>query len=155
MGFLGVISALLVLAGFFLVLHQAGWHLHSPTGAGTPLHHAYQQATTIAWLGIVSCQVGTAVAVRTDRASLRAVGFFTNSLLLAGIAFELAFACAIVYVPFLHPIFGTASLAGHQLLIVLPFPFLIWGADELRRWATRAREQRAIARPGRSRVDPI
>jgi magnesium-transporting ATPase (P-type) len=33
-----------------------------------------------AWgfLGIVACQIGTAFAVRTDHASLRSVGFFTN-----------------------------------------------------------------------------
>src|ERR1019366_4113289 len=69
-GFLGVISAVLVLAGFFVVLHAGGWHLHAATGVGAPLHHAYQQATTVAWLGIVACQVGTAFAARTDRVSL-------------------------------------------------------------------------------------
>ena len=147
-GFLGIISAALVLGGYFLVLHQAGWHLHSPTGVGAPLHHVYEQATTIAWLGIVACQVGTAIAVRTDRASLWAVGFFTNRPLLVGIAFELAFAFAIVYVPILHPIFGTAGLSGHQLVIILPFPFVIWGADELRRWLVRARGKCATIHSG-------
>ena len=46
------------------------------------------------FLGIVACQVGTAFAARTDRASLRDVGVFTNPLLLWGIAFELAFTAA-------------------------------------------------------------
>ena len=73
-GFLGLISASLVLAGFFLTLRHAGWHPGAPTGPGSPLHDAYLQATTVTWLGIVACQVGTAFAVRTDHASLRAVG---------------------------------------------------------------------------------
>ena len=32
--------------------------------------------------GIVACQIGTALAARTERASLRSVGFFSNPLLL-------------------------------------------------------------------------
>jgi magnesium-transporting ATPase (P-type) len=138
-GFLGVISAALVLGGFFIVLHDGGWHLHAATGTGTALHHVYRQATTIAWLGIVACQIGTAFAARTDRASLRQTGFTTNPLLLGGIAIELLLAAAVIYLPFLHPIFGTAAPTGRQLILVLPYPFLIWGADELRRAIQRHR----------------
>ena len=49
-------------------------------------HDTYLQATTMTFAGIVACQIGTAVAARTERASLRSVGFFTNPLLLWGIA---------------------------------------------------------------------
>ena len=136
-GFLGVISATLVLGGFFLVLHRGGWTMHAPTGKGAPLHHLYQQATTIAWLGIVSCQVGAAIAARTDRASLRSTGLFTNPLLLGGIAVELILAAGVVFIPFLHPVFGTATPTLGQLAVVLPFPVIVWGADELRRWIQR------------------
>jgi len=66
------------MTGFFLTLRHAGWQLGAPTGSGSPLNHAYRQATTVAWLGIVACQVGTAFAVRTDHASLHSVGVFTN-----------------------------------------------------------------------------
>jgi calcium-translocating P-type ATPase len=142
-GFLGVISAVLVLAGFFVVLHDGGWHLHAATGTGTALHHVYLQATTIAWLGIVACQIGTAFAARTDRASLRQTGFTTNPLLLAGIAIELLLAAGVVYLPLLHPIFGTAAPTGHQFMLVLPYPFIVWGADELRRAIQRRRHPEA------------
>ena len=98
-GFLGLISAALVMAGFFLTLRHAGWHPGAATGPGSPLNHAYHQATTVAWLGIVACQVGTAFAVRTDHASLRSVGVFSNRFLLGGIAFSLAFAAVLVYAP--------------------------------------------------------
>ncbi len=141
-GFLGLISAALVMAGFLIVLHRAGWHLGAPTGPGTALHLAYQQATTVTWLGIVACQIGTAFAVRTDHASLRSVGLFSNRYLLGGIGFSLAFAALIVYVPALHGTFGTAALSPAQLAIVAPFPFIVWGADELRRLLLRRRAER-------------
>ena len=151
-GFLGVISAVLVLGGFFLVLHNGGWHLHTPTGAHTPLHHLYQQASTIAWLGIVACQVGTAFAARTERVSLWSIGIGSNKLLLGAIGVALCLAGAITTVPFLQEIFGTATPTGLQLLILLPYPFLVWGADEMRRWVGRRRHPelsiRVSASPG-------
>ena len=76
-------------AGFFYVLLDAGWHPGAPVGSGTPLHHAYLQATTMTFLGMVMGQIGTAFAARTEHASLRSVGVFSNRLLLWGIAFEL------------------------------------------------------------------
>jgi magnesium-transporting ATPase (P-type) len=157
-GFLGLISATLVMTGFFLTLRHAGWHPGAATGPGSPLNHAYRQATTVAWLGIVACQIGTAFAVRTDHASLRSVGVFSNRFLLGGIAFSLAFAAVLVYVPALHSVFGTAALTPAQLATVAPFPFIVWGADELRRLLLRRhRKARAVADPrarGRAAARP-
>jgi calcium-translocating P-type ATPase len=146
-GFLGLISATLVMIGFFLTLRHAGWRPGAATGPGSPLHHAYQQATTVAWLGIVACQIGTAFAVRTDHASLRSVGLLTNRFLLGGIAFSLAFAGLLIYVPGLHAVFGTAALSPAQAATVAPFPFIVWGADELRRLLLR-RWRRTRGQPG-------
>jgi magnesium-transporting ATPase (P-type) len=141
-GFLGVISATLVMAGYFLTLLRAGWHPGNPVGTHTALHHAYLQASTTAWLGIVACQIGTAFAARTDHASLRSVGFLTNRALLAGIGFSLLFAAVLIYLPAVHALFGTAALSPADLATVAPFPFLVWGADELR----RAHRRRTAAR---------
>jgi magnesium-transporting ATPase (P-type) len=136
-GFLGLISAALVMAGFLFTLNRAGWHPGDPTGPGSPLYLAYRQATTVAWLGIVTCQIGTAFAVRTDHASLWSIGVFSNRFLLGGIGIGLAFAALLIYVPVLQSFFGTAALTPAQLLTVLPYPFIVWGADELRRFALR------------------
>jgi len=138
-GFLGVISAALVMAGFLVTLLRAGWHPGAATGAGSALHHVYRQATTVSWLGIVACQIGTAFAARTEHASLRSVGVFSNRPLLAAIAIALAFAAVVIYLPALHGLFGTEGLAPSQLATVAPFPFLVWGADEIRRWLRRRR----------------
>jgi magnesium-transporting ATPase (P-type) len=139
--FLGLISAALAMAGFFWVLTRAGWHLGDPTGEGHALHHAYQQATTMTFLGMVVGQIGTAFAARTDRASLRSVGVLSNRLLLWGIAFELVLAAVMIYAPPFQSILGTAGLTPGMLLFVAPFPFVVWGADELRRWLLRSRSR--------------
>jgi magnesium-transporting ATPase (P-type) len=134
---LGGVSAVLVMAGFLITLSGAGWHPGDPTGDGTPLHHAWQQATTMTFLGIVSCQVGTAFAARTQRASLRSVGVAGNKLLLVGIGFEVAFAAVVVTWPPLQAVFGTALPAPGHLALLLAFPPIVWGADEVSRWLRR------------------
>jgi calcium-translocating P-type ATPase len=154
--FLGLISAALGMAAFFYVLTRAGWSPGDATGSGSPLHHAYEQATTMTFLSMVACQVGTAFAARTDRASLRSIGVLSNPLLLWGVAFELALAAALIYIPVCQDLLGTASLPPKDLLLVLPFPFVVWGADELRRWVVRRRAGRPASRPRRelSRLHP-
>ncbi|MFB9253440.1 cation-translocating P-type ATPase [Sphaerisporangium melleum] len=140
--FLGVICAALTLAGFFYVLLRAGWRPGDPTGPGTPLNHAYRQATTMTFLGMIAGQVGTAFAARTERASLRSIGPWSNPLLLWGIVFELALAAVLIYAPPFQALLGTAPLSADMLAFVAPFPVIVWGADEVRRWVLRRREDR-------------
>ncbi|WP_199239247.1 cation-translocating P-type ATPase C-terminal domain-containing protein [Streptomyces sp. ICBB 8177] len=134
---LGLIVTALQMAGFFYVLTRAGWHPGAAVGTGHPLHHAYRQATTMSFLGMIAGQVGTAFAVRTSRAPLRSVGVLSNRHLLWGIAAELLLAAVFVYVPAMHSVLGTADVPGSDLLWLIPFPFVVWGADELRRWLVR------------------
>ena len=52
---------------------------------------------------------------------------------------EILFAAAVIYVPPLQNLFGTASLGASELALLATFPMIVWGADELRRWLIRAR----------------
>ena len=135
--FLGLIAAALQMAAFFYVLTRSGWSPGDSVAAGTPLHHGYQQATTMTFLSMVVAQIGTAFASRTERASLFSVGVFSNRLLLWGIVFELALAAGLVYLPVFQDLLGTAALPLSDLLILVPFPFIVWGADEIRRYFVR------------------
>ncbi len=137
--YLGGISAALVLGGFLFALLRAGWRPGDATGEGAVLHHAYLQATTMTFLGIVACQLGTGLAARTERVSLRSVGLLSNPLLLWGFAFEIAFAALLVVVSPVGDAFDTARPPADALLLLLAFPVVVWGADELRRWRLRAR----------------
>jgi len=68
-GLLGGVSALLVMLIFLVTLRHGGWHLGADVSSGG-LNHVWQQATTMSFLGIVACQIGTAMASRTQHASL-------------------------------------------------------------------------------------
>jgi calcium-translocating P-type ATPase len=148
--YLGLVEALLVMAGYFVVLLQNGWSPGDDVSAGSPLHDAYLQATTMTFAGIVACQVGTAVAARTERASLRSVGFASNPYLLGGIAVELVFLATLLYVPACQSLFGTAALGWKEIAFLAPFPLIVWGSDELRRAFVRRRssavETRSVLR---------
>ncbi len=138
---LGLIEAALVLAAFFVVLREGGWSPGDPVGVGSTLHTTYLTATTMTFAGIVACQIGTAVAARTERVSLRSIGFFSNRLLLWGIASEIAFTALLVYAPPLQDVFGTAALGPAELALLAPMPLVVWGSDELRRFVVRRRSE--------------
>jgi magnesium-transporting ATPase (P-type) len=138
--FLGLLVAALQMGGFLFVLLSAGWHPGAPVGAGHPLHHAYLQATTMAFVGMILGQIGTAFAVRAKRASLRSIGVCSNRYLLLAVAGVIMFAAAFVYAPPLQELLSTEALPIRDVLFLLPYPLIVWGADEARRWLVRRRE---------------
>ena len=129
---LGMTSAALVLGGFFFVLVRAGWQPGDPVGPGSALELDYRRATTMTFVGIVACQIGSALAVRTRRGATSERGF-GNPLLAWGIVFELVFTATLVFVPALQSLVGTTSLGPTELLLVAPFPAIVWGVDALTR----------------------
>jgi magnesium-transporting ATPase (P-type) len=54
---------------------------------------------TMSFLGMIAGQIGTAFAVRTEHASLRSIGVFSNLYLLAAVGAELLLAAVFVYTP--------------------------------------------------------
>jgi calcium-translocating P-type ATPase len=140
---MGMVEAVLALLGFFVVLLAAGWSPADPTGSGHHLHHAYLQATTMTWAGIVAGQVGASFAARTTHASLREIGVLANRHLLRGVAFEIVFAAAIIYLPPLQAVFHTAALTAWEIGLLASFAPLVWGSDELYRALQRHRAKSA------------
>ena len=126
-----IVSAVLVTSGLLATLLRRGWSLGDDVAPGTALHETYLRATTMTFAGIVACQIGTALAARTDRVSLLRIGFFSNRLLLGGIAFELLVAAAAIYLPAAQHVFDTRPLTLPQLALLTTFPPIVWGADEL------------------------
>jgi calcium-translocating P-type ATPase len=138
-GLLGLVSAVVVFSGFLWVLWSAGWRPGDDTGPGSPLHEPLLHATTMTFAGIVACQIGTAMAARTDRVSLVSVGVLSNPLLLAGIAFEVALTGVAIYLPAAQSFLGTRPLSGGELAVLATFPFIVWGVDEVYRAIRRRR----------------
>ncbi|HSB44090.1 MAG TPA: cation-transporting P-type ATPase [Nitrospira sp.] len=105
--FLGGIEAIVAMGGFFLYLFANGWTWGTPLSWSSPL---YKEATTVTFAGIVMAQVANVFACRSHRVPAYRLGWFSNPLILWGIATELTILVLITYTPTGHEIFGTSSL---------------------------------------------
>jgi len=133
-GIIGVIQAIGGFIAFFAVLFRGGWQWGVPLAPNNPL---YMKATAAFFATVVLCQVADVLIARTRRESLFSVGLFSNRLVNLGILVELALLSIIVYVPWLHPFFGTAALGPRELLVALPFMALTILYAETRKWLSR------------------
>ena len=107
---------------------------------GRSLHHAYQQDTTMTFLEWSWARSEQPSPRVPNAPRWRSIGVFSNRLLLWGILFELVSRPLIIYAPPLQSVLGTAALEPHMPLFMPPFPFIVWGADELARWLLRRRQ---------------
>ena len=95
--------------------------------------------------GIVACQVGTAIAARTEHASLRSVGFFTQPAAALGHRLGDRLRRRLIYAPPLQQRLRNRPARRPELAFLLTFPLIVWGADELRRWLLRRQADMAPA----------
>jgi P-type Ca2+ transporter type 2C len=137
-GFVGVIEGIGAMTSFFLGNLFGGWR----PSAGLPdAGTAYYQATTMTQTAIVMGQVGAGQAMRTDRRSVFSVGLFSNRFLLVGIAFEVALAVALVYVPGLNSLFHQAPIPVWWWLVLVVWAPIVLFAEEARKAVVRRRAQ--------------
>jgi magnesium-transporting ATPase (P-type) len=136
-GFLGVVQAALALFGFFASYWLSGWRPGDPmVGEG----EIYLRATTMTLAGIVAAQIGNAFACRTDRETIFKVGFFSNRLLLQGIAVEIGILLALMWIPPLQEVFALAPLRASEWMLLAAYPLVMLGAEELRKAFMRRRD---------------
>ena len=129
--FIGLISTIGVLFGYFYVLFSGGWQW----GVDLPIDHPLaRQATTATFLGIVILQIGNVFACRSFKDSIFKLGFFSNKLVIIGIIAEIALSVFIIYHPWGNKIFGTAPLELNVWLLLIPFSVGLLLAEELRKW---------------------
>ncbi|VAX34013.1 Cation-transporting ATPase, partial [hydrothermal vent metagenome] len=129
--FLGPIEAAAAMFGFFYVLNSGGWRWGEMLAAD---NHLYMQATTVCLTAIVVTQVANVFACRSFRESVFSIGFFSNRLIFAGIAFELLFQLFIVYHPLGNRIFSTRPIPLKMWLVLIPFAVMLFAAEELRKY---------------------
>ena len=101
---------------------------------------------------IVVTQVVNVFLCRSGRDSALAFGFFSNPLILWGVATEIALILLIVYTPWGNAVFGTAPLAADVWLFVLPFAAVMFAAEEMRKRVVRRRSNAIGADHGATRV---
>jgi magnesium-transporting ATPase (P-type) len=132
---LGIPQALVVMAMFYARFWTSG---HGGAWLDLPDSGAlYRSATAMALAAVVTTQIGNLFAHRTDRESVFRLGWGSNRLVWVGCASELAVILAIVYLPPLQAVIGTAALplvAWVPLLAISPLLMLL---DEARKAASR------------------
>jgi sodium/potassium-transporting ATPase subunit alpha len=132
--FLGLIEAGIAMAGFFLYLYAQGWTWTSPLDWKDPL---YREATTVTFSGIVVAQIANVFACRSERLSIFTLGWFSNPLILIGVAVELTILMVIIYTPLGHLIFNTAPLPLWIFGPLIAGAALLLCAEELRKLVAR------------------
>jgi magnesium-transporting ATPase (P-type) len=143
-GWLGLWEAFFGMAAFFTFYWSQGFCCRFlPLPGLEQVGAIYLGATTLTLAGIVASQIGNGFAVRTERRSTLSIGLFSNRLLNIGIISEVAIILALVYLPPLQRVFGTAPLPPAYWLLLLPVPFLFFGLEELRKWVARRLERTA------------
>ncbi|MEA1865553.1 MAG: cation-transporting P-type ATPase [Euryarchaeota archaeon] len=131
--FLGPIEALAAMSGYFWMLSKGGW----VSGALHASDMVYRRAITMAQTAIVITQVANGMVCRTAREAVHGIGFFTNRLLLLGIAVEILLQIFIVYHPLGNAILNTAPIDISDWRILLPFAVLLFVAEEARKAVVR------------------
>ncbi len=131
--FLGPIEAIAGLFGFFYVLNSGGWQWGQYL---PPNNILYLQATTACLTAIIVTQIANVFACRSFKESVLSLGIFSNRLIFIGIAFEILLQLFIVYHPLGNKIFSTHPIPLNIWLILIPFAFLLFFAEELRKFLT-------------------
>ncbi|MDI7275903.1 MAG: cation-transporting P-type ATPase [Anaerolineae bacterium] len=135
---LGLLAAFFGMGAFFLYYWTNGYCCRvAPLPGEEEVGRLYLAATTITLAAIVAAQIGNGLAVRTERSSTFSVGLFSNRYVNIGILTEVLIILALVYLPPLQRIFGTAPFAPQYWLVLLPVPAVFFLLEEARKWIVR------------------
>ena len=132
--FLGMLEAVAGMSAYFYVMQHGGWHWPQTLPPDSTL---YLQATTACLAGIIATQIANVFTCRSTTLSIVTLGFFSNRLVLVGIAAELALTGFIIYTPPGNAIFGCAPIGITIWLLLIPFALLLLAADETRKYFVR------------------
>jgi magnesium-transporting ATPase (P-type) len=134
-GFVGLLEGIGAMTSFLVGALLGGWR--PPAGLLPDSGTAYLQATTMTQTAIVMGQVGAGQAMRTERRSVFSIGLLSNRFLLVGIAFELALAVALVYIPGLNRAFHQAPIPWWWWLPLVVWAPIVFLAEEARKAVLR------------------
>jgi sodium/potassium-transporting ATPase subunit alpha len=116
------------------VLVQGGWTWGQELVATSSL---YRSATGATLAAIIAMQVGNVLGRRRERAWGLDAGLLRNRLMLGGIALEVAFSWALLYVPAVQRMMGTGPVDGWVYALAWMGAPVIFGMDGVRKWVGR------------------
>ena len=133
--YVGIIVAIGSLAWAFHTWMTAGWSFGQAT-VSDPL--VYAKGTTIVMAGIIAGQLGNFFSARTSSQSAFRLNPLRNRWLFAGILAQVAILAAMVYAPFLQPLFRTASLSLTDWIILYSLAPMVLLIEEMRKVITKS-----------------
>lgn len=147
---LGMIEAGLCFVGFFSVFILSGHIDTIGLGFLAPLgslinfrlvisfDYALLLASTVYHAGVVTSQVGNALACRSDRSRSSSLGWLSNKYLWFSILIEILGIVTIIYVPFLADIFRHVPLPGWTWLALSLNAFVLYSIEWIRKALVRS-----------------
>lgn len=130
----GIFEAMAAMFGFMAFLYLHGWQYGDLSINQSLLH---RQAMTMTLLGAVFCQLLNVWTLRSYEFSAFSMGFFKNKLLLIAMVIEFVWIYMLLYVEPVQRIFNTAPVPPGDLLILLPFPIMLFLTHEFYKYKKR------------------
>jgi P-type Ca2+ transporter type 2C len=106
-----------------------------------------ETARTVAFSTLVLSELWRAFTARSDRLSVFQIGIGTNRWMVAAVGTSLALLLLVIYLPFLQPVFDTATLGFMDWALILPFTLVASIAAEITKLFLR-RRSRSSFQPG-------
>ncbi|MEY4674651.1 MAG: hypothetical protein RL148_2435 [Planctomycetota bacterium] len=98
------------------------------------LHHEVPQAQSLVFTMLCFCQMGHALAVRSEGELLWRLGFLSNPALLGAVALTTAMQAAVLYVPALAGVFEVEPLTAGQFALAAGAGVVVFHAVEVEKW---------------------
>jgi len=130
--------------GLLISVGALFWAFHTWTTGGWGIGQmtvedpqVYARGTTVVMAGIIAGQLGNLFSARPSSESAFRLSPARNRWLLIGVLSQVAILLALVYVPFLQPLFETASLSLTDWVYLYSMAPLVLLVEEFRKAVTR------------------
>jgi Ca2+-transporting ATPase len=131
---LGIVLQTLAISGATLGAYFVGLRAHP---------QAPEFAETMSFATLSFSELLRAMTARSERYPLLRIGLFSNRTMVYAVLSSVALVVAVLYVPFLQPVFNTVTLGWAQWELMLPLMFVPAVVAELTKWGTNLKARRA------------
>jgi len=99
-------------------------------------------AETMAFLTLSASELLRAFTARSERYPLLKIGVFSNKWMNWAVLLSFVLLLAVVYVPFLNPVFQTTPLGWTEWSMILPLLLIPSVVAEITKWALYGRKSK-------------
>ena len=132
----GIIVQTIAITAVVLAAYYVGW-VWNPSDLAL--------ARTMAFVTLSASELVRAYTARSERASLFRLGVFSNKYMQVAVLVSIVLLLAVVYVPFLRPVFDTVPLDMRAWTVVLPLLLVPGVAAEITKAIERLRARQRTA----------